>query len=112
MTPSRTHRISDMLGSRKGGAILFALIFATIGTALILLSHAGPYTPPKLTVIINGVRIDGTPNDPSKQEEQYNNLATNNTVLTFRTIDPNTNGGTGGNFLLNRWTTYKPEKFY
>jgi hypothetical protein len=40
MTPSRTPRISNMFGSRKGGAILFALIFATIGTALILLSHA------------------------------------------------------------------------
>jgi hypothetical protein len=110
MTPSRTQRISEMFGSRKGGAILFALLFATIGTALILLSHAGPYTPPKLTLIINGVRIDGNP-DPSNQEEQYiNTLGTDHTIVTFRTIDPNPSPST--NFLLNRWMTQKPEKFY
>jgi len=96
-----------MFGSRKGGAILFALVFATIGTTLILLSHARPYVPPKITLIVNGVRIDGTVNDPSKQEAQYNNLSTANTTLTFRTLEPGqstTPGTPDYNFLLDRWT--------
>jgi hypothetical protein len=113
-TPSLTQRFSALFGSRRGGAVLFALIFMTIGLYFLISSHGAPYTPPKLTMIVNGIRIDGNP-EASHQEEQYlNKFPTSTTIVAFRTLDQSPNPAS--NFLLSRWmgvgNAPKPERFY